>query len=247
MREQSSLDFASKVPNAFSRRGPVQARHASRKGAEDAANRAENQTARLIALYQQYPDGLTDWRAAELLGIERTSVNARRSPLVKAGVVVANGFVKDEHSDVANTRWQLAAMRNGSIGGGTCAKDAARHHGNDAEPARTECAREVVTAGETAATSNRGTGQPGHRETSGASVTEYVAMLPSAPLSSETVKTLAYNTPVRLADGRRAHYKMLMKSGDLACVIDAREPVYLKPSRLIDRRATDGELVEILS
>lgn len=109
---QPAFDFT--VPNAYARRGPVQARHASREGAESVAGRAETQTARYIALLQAYPEGLTDWRAAELLGVERTSVNARRSPLVKTGVVVANGFHKDDHSDVANTRWQLAAMRDGN-------------------------------------------------------------------------------------------------------------------------------------
>jgi hypothetical protein len=114
---QTDFDFTataeSRVPCAYAKRGPVQARHASRKGAEDAANRAENQTARLLSLYQDYPDGLTDWQAKELLGIERTTVNARRSPLVKAGVVVANGLVNDGHSRIPNTRWQLRALRKG--------------------------------------------------------------------------------------------------------------------------------------
>lgn len=112
---QAGLDF-SKVPNAFARRGSAQARHASRLGAESAANRAEFQTARYLALLQSHPEGLNDWEAAALMSspdykVERTTINARRSPLYKAGVVVPNGFNYREGSNVKNTRWQLAAMR----------------------------------------------------------------------------------------------------------------------------------------
>lgn len=108
---QTGLDFSNPVPGAYAKRGPVQAQHASRRGAEDAANRCENQTARYLALLQDYPDGLTDWQAKELLGIERTTVNARRAPLAKAGVVVANGLINDGHSRIPNTRWALRALR----------------------------------------------------------------------------------------------------------------------------------------
>jgi hypothetical protein len=110
---QAGLDFSNPVPGAYAKRGSVQARHASRKGAEDAANRCENQTARLLALYQSYPDGLTDWQAAKLLGVERTTVNARRAPLTKTDppVVVANGHFNDGHSRIPNTRWALRALR----------------------------------------------------------------------------------------------------------------------------------------
>jgi hypothetical protein len=117
---QTDFDFTataeSRVPGAYAKRGPVQARHASRLGAESAANRAEAQTARYLALLQAYPDGLTDAEAARLMStpgheIERTSINARRAPLVRTGVVVTNGHVLNPKSNVKNTRWQLRALR----------------------------------------------------------------------------------------------------------------------------------------
>jgi len=51
--------------------------------------------------------GTTDREAADLMGIERTSINARRVPLVKAGVVVADGF-REGPMGVKNTIWRLA-------------------------------------------------------------------------------------------------------------------------------------------
>lgn len=100
-----SFDFDA-VPAAYTRRGSSQARHTSRLGAESAANRAETQTARYLSLLQDYPEGLSDMQAARLMGVERTTINARRSPLHKAGVVVPNGFVTGD-SGVKNVRWSL--------------------------------------------------------------------------------------------------------------------------------------------
>ncbi len=71
-----------------------QAAHASRAGAEDAAPRAMSQVVRYLALLKASPRGLTDAEAAQRLGIERTSVNARRAVLVKAGLVYSDGFRK---------------------------------------------------------------------------------------------------------------------------------------------------------
>jgi hypothetical protein len=82
-----------------------QAAHASRAGAEDAAPRALNQTVRYLALLKSRPHGCTDWEAAELLGVERTTINARRRPLVKAGLVYADGF-RDGPTGVKNVVWK---------------------------------------------------------------------------------------------------------------------------------------------
>jgi hypothetical protein len=85
----------------------TQSRHASRSGAEDATDRALPQTVRYMALLREH-GGLTDAEAARLLRIERSSVNARRVPLVKAGLVVADGFRQGPTGRIKNTVWTLA-------------------------------------------------------------------------------------------------------------------------------------------
>jgi predicted ArsR family transcriptional regulator len=82
-------------------------RFTSHQGAEDAKDRALSQTIRYLALLKQH-DGLTDAEAARLLGIERTSVNARRAPLVKAGLVYAEGM-RQGPTGIRNAVWKLAA------------------------------------------------------------------------------------------------------------------------------------------
>lgn len=89
----------------FSGSTPI-SRHASHQGAEDAEVRALPQTIRLLALYKSRPQGATDWEAAELLGLERSSVNARRSPLVKAGLVYADGTRPGPTGKIKNTVWK---------------------------------------------------------------------------------------------------------------------------------------------
>jgi len=83
-----------------------QSAHASRSGAEDAAPRALSQTVRYLALLKAH-GGLTDAEAARLMGIERTSINARRGPLLDAGVVVAGGF-RPGATGTKNTVWRIA-------------------------------------------------------------------------------------------------------------------------------------------
>lgn len=59
-------------------------RHCSALGALDALPRAGRQTrAYLELLAARGAHGATDWEAASLLGWERTTVNARRGPLIK--------------------------------------------------------------------------------------------------------------------------------------------------------------------
>lgn len=86
-----------------------QSRHTSRLGAEDAAVRALTQTHKYLrALQQTGSFGLTDAEAAAILKIERTSVNARRVPLVKAGVVVPGGYRMGPTKKIRNVAWRLA-------------------------------------------------------------------------------------------------------------------------------------------
>lgn len=93
---ESALPFQGSVP---------QSAHASRAGAEDAAPRALSQTVRYLALLKAH-GGLTDAEAAKLLDLERTSINARRRPLVKAGLVIADGFRPGPTGKVKNVIWR---------------------------------------------------------------------------------------------------------------------------------------------
>lgn len=86
-----------------------QSRHTSREGAENAAPRAMTQAIRYLALLKDRPEhGLTDSEAAALLGIERSSVNARRVPLVKAGLVYASSETRLGPTGVRNVVWKIS-------------------------------------------------------------------------------------------------------------------------------------------
>lgn len=82
-------------------------RHCSHQGAEDAKDRALSQTIRYLALLKE-SGGLTDWEAHERLGIERTSITARRRPLVVAGIVVPSDETRPGPTGTKNTVWRLA-------------------------------------------------------------------------------------------------------------------------------------------
>jgi hypothetical protein len=83
----------------------VQSRHASHTGAEDAKGRALTQTIRLLRLLKDHPDGLTDREAADMLMLERSTINARRAELVKADLVYAGGFRRGE-TGIKNVCWK---------------------------------------------------------------------------------------------------------------------------------------------
>jgi hypothetical protein len=99
MNTESSLPFSGSSPLS---------RHTSFQGAEAATVRALPQTVRLLQLlHDAYPDGLTDAESAVRLGVERSSVNARRAPLVAAGLVEAYGTRERASSDLPNVIWRL--------------------------------------------------------------------------------------------------------------------------------------------
>lgn len=83
-------------------------RFTSHQGAQDAQERALPQTVRYLALLKLHPGGLTDAEAAKQLRLERSSINARRAVLVKAGIVVADGTRPGPTGKVKNTVWRLA-------------------------------------------------------------------------------------------------------------------------------------------
>jgi predicted ArsR family transcriptional regulator len=85
-------------------------RHCSAEGAKSAAERCGRQAVALLALYRSHGP-LTDAQAADAMGIERTSINARRNALVKLGLVEAYDTVKNDRSGISNTRWQLATSK----------------------------------------------------------------------------------------------------------------------------------------
>lgn len=85
------------------------ARHCSSMGALDAAERSGRQALALLALYRaQGPK--TDAEAADALGIERTSVNARRAGLIRLRLVDAapKGIRKNAATGISNSLWGVA-------------------------------------------------------------------------------------------------------------------------------------------
>lgn len=82
-----------------------QSRHASYTGAVDAQPRAASQIVRYLQLLKSHPQGCTDREAAEALGLERTSINARRAMLVKAQLVYPDGF-RAGSTGAKNTVWK---------------------------------------------------------------------------------------------------------------------------------------------
>jgi hypothetical protein len=82
------------------------ARHCSHQGAEHAKHDAGNQCARMRALYL-LRGPMTDQEMADALGIQRSTVNARRWDLIKRGHVQAVDTVKNHKTGVRNTRYGL--------------------------------------------------------------------------------------------------------------------------------------------
>ncbi len=84
------------------------ARHCSSMGAADAAHRADRQSLALLALYRQH-GALTDAEAADLLGIQRSSINARRNTLIALQLVDGQpkGTRKNATTGISNALWGL--------------------------------------------------------------------------------------------------------------------------------------------
>ena len=82
------------------------AAHCSFLGAQDAAERAQTQSAALLAAYRTHGP-LTDAEAAHLLRLDRSSVNARRSQLIAEGQVQAAGSRINRDTGIRNTTWGL--------------------------------------------------------------------------------------------------------------------------------------------
>jgi len=99
--EPLSLPFQGSTPMSL---------HCSAEGAKSAAERCGRQALALLALYRARGP-LTDADAADAMGIERTSINARRNALVRLGLVEAYDTIKNARSGISNVRWQLATAK----------------------------------------------------------------------------------------------------------------------------------------
>lgn len=88
------------------------ARHCSALGAINAQPRASAQTKRYLRLLAARGDeGLTDWEAADLMGLERSTINARRVPRCKGDDpwIVPEGS-RPGPTGIRNTVWKLSAL-----------------------------------------------------------------------------------------------------------------------------------------
>lgn len=81
-------------------------RHCSHAGAVAASERVGRQCVELLAAYARH-GALTDAEAATHLGVERTTINARRAELIRRGLVVATGTKKNAATGIRNTTWGL--------------------------------------------------------------------------------------------------------------------------------------------
>lgn len=81
-------------------------RHCSYAGAKDASERVGRQCLALLTAYATHGP-LTDREAATALGLERTTINARRNELRRRQLVRVCGTVKNTATGVRNTRWGL--------------------------------------------------------------------------------------------------------------------------------------------
>lgn len=84
------------------------ARHCSALGAQDAAKVSDRQSLALLSLYQTRGP-LTDQEAADALGLQRNSINARRNSLIKLKLVDERpkGTRKNEVTGISNATWGL--------------------------------------------------------------------------------------------------------------------------------------------
>lgn len=86
-------------------------RHCSHQGALKASEGAGRQCLALLTLYRQQGP-LTDMEAADLMGVERSTINARRRELRLRGLVSAKGSKTNGRSGVRNTTWGLAGLKD---------------------------------------------------------------------------------------------------------------------------------------
>jgi len=85
-------------------------RHCSHQGAVGASERVGRQCLALLTAYRERGP-LTDAAAAQMLGVERTTICARRNELKRRGLVQAVDTVKGDYG-VNNVRWGFIGVSN---------------------------------------------------------------------------------------------------------------------------------------
>lgn len=100
--------FAESLALPFQGAEPL-ARHCSHQGAVAASERVGRQCVELLSAYALHGP-LTDAEAAKHLGVERSTINARRAELKARGLVSAHGTKKNETTGISNTTWGLTAV-----------------------------------------------------------------------------------------------------------------------------------------
>lgn len=85
------------------------AQSASFAGAANAQARSSNQTLRYLELLAKRGP-TSDADAAVLLGLMRSTINARRGPLCQRGIVIAVDRTQNVETGVVNTRWGLSTQ-----------------------------------------------------------------------------------------------------------------------------------------
>jgi DNA-binding transcriptional ArsR family regulator len=87
------------------RRGDPETSH---QAARDAHVNAKTHRARVLAMLEAHPGGLTDFELAERLGLQQTSAGKRRGELRDAGLVVDSGSKRPAPSGSAAIVWCAA-------------------------------------------------------------------------------------------------------------------------------------------
>lgn len=82
-------------------------RQCSYDGAKAASERVGRQCLALLTLYREHGP-LIDAEAAAGLGVERSTINARRAELVKRGLVKRYYNIKNETTGIMNSAWGLS-------------------------------------------------------------------------------------------------------------------------------------------
>jgi len=83
-------------------------RHCSAQGARSASEHIGRQCLVLLTAYRTH-GALTDSELAEVTGIPRSTINARRAELMRRGLVTAIGSTRNPVTKVRNTTWGLVA------------------------------------------------------------------------------------------------------------------------------------------
>ena len=104
--EQGGFDFSARLVDP--QREPVGSAQTRRAGLQAASLTRDTIWRQMLKLYAQQP--YTDAELAVCLGVERSTVNARRAELVALGKVTDMGVTrKNANTGVVNTVWGLVA------------------------------------------------------------------------------------------------------------------------------------------